>query len=47
MTASLEVSHLSNSSVLGFSPESNDVSTEAEESLLLRSVTGKGLVAAE
>jgi hypothetical protein len=31
------------SSVVGYSPESNDVSTEAEESLLLRSVTRKRL----
>jgi hypothetical protein len=34
----------SNSSVVGYSPDSNDVSIEAEESQLLRSVIGKRLV---
>jgi hypothetical protein len=29
---------------VGYSPDSNDVSTEAEECALLRSVTGKRLV---
>jgi hypothetical protein len=29
---------------MGYSPDSNDVSIEAEESALLRSVTGKRLV---
>jgi hypothetical protein len=33
-----------NSSVVGYSPDSNDVSTEAEESPLLRAVTRKRLV---
>jgi hypothetical protein len=36
----------SNSAVVGYSPDSNDVSTEAEKSRLLRSVTGKRLVKA-
>jgi hypothetical protein len=34
------------SSVVGYSPESNDVRTEAEESPLLRSVTKQRLVKA-
>jgi hypothetical protein len=33
-------------SVVGYSPESNDASTEAEESPLLRSVTTKRLLKA-
>jgi hypothetical protein len=33
--------------VMGYSPDSNDVRTEAEEPSLLRSVTGKRLVKAE
>jgi hypothetical protein len=40
MPASLGVSW-NNSAVVGYSPDSNNVSTEAEESPLLRSVTGK------
>jgi hypothetical protein len=37
----------SKNSVMGYSTDSNDVSTEAEESPLLRSVTGKRLVKAD
>jgi hypothetical protein len=40
-----ELVNWSNSVVVGY-PGSNDVSTEAEESPLLRSVTGKRLVKA-
>jgi hypothetical protein len=46
MTSNLGVSQ-SNSAVVGYSPDNNDVSTEAEESPLLRSVTGKRLVKAD
>jgi hypothetical protein len=45
MAASLGDSQLEQEfSVVGCTQDSNDVSTEAEESSLLRSVTGKQLV---
>jgi hypothetical protein len=40
-------SQLDNSSVVEYSPDSNDVSTEVEESLLSRSFAGKRLVEAD
>jgi hypothetical protein len=42
-----ELFNWSNGAVVGYSPDSNDVSTEAEEFPLLRSVTGKRLVTAD
>jgi hypothetical protein len=39
--------HLMVSSVVGYSPDSNDVNTEAEESPLLKSVARKRLVKAD
>jgi hypothetical protein len=42
-----ELVNWSNSVVVGYSPVSSDVSTEAEESPLLRSVTGERLVKAD
>jgi hypothetical protein len=47
MTTSLGVIQLAQLTVAGYSPDSNDVSTEAEESQLLRPVTGKRLMKAE
>jgi hypothetical protein len=48
MVASLGVKvNLSKSSAVGYSLDSNDVSTEADESPFLRSVTGKRLVKAD
>jgi hypothetical protein len=46
MAASLGVSQLELEFSLIYSPDSNDVSTEAEESPLLRSVSGKRLLKA-
>jgi hypothetical protein len=45
--ATWELVNWSNSAVVGYLLDSNDVSTETEESLLLRSVTGKRLVKAD
>jgi hypothetical protein len=42
-----ELVNWSKSSFVGHSPDSNDVSTETEESQLLRSGTGKRLVEAD
>jgi hypothetical protein len=39
-----ELVNWSNGSVVGYLPDSNDMSTEAEESPLLRSITRKQLV---
>jgi hypothetical protein len=39
-----ELVNWSNSAIVGYSPDSNDVTTEAEEFSLLMSVTGKRLV---
>jgi hypothetical protein len=47
MAASLAVSQLDQQWSCGILPDSNDVSTEAEESPLLKSVTGKQLVKAD
>jgi hypothetical protein len=42
-----KLDNVSKSSVAGDSPDSNDVSTEAEESPLLEAVMGKRLVKAD
>jgi hypothetical protein len=47
MAASLGVNQLEQQCSCGIFPDSNDVSTEAEESPLLRSVTGKRLAKAD
>jgi hypothetical protein len=47
MAASGELVNLSNSAFVGYLPDSNDVNTEAEEYLLLKSITGKRLVKAD
>jgi hypothetical protein len=48
MAASLGVGvNWNKNSVVGYSPDSNDVSIEAEESPFLRFVTGKRLVKAD
>jgi hypothetical protein len=47
MVASRGLVNRSNSSVVGYLPDSNEVSTKVEESPLLRSFTGKRLVEAD
>jgi hypothetical protein len=42
-----ELVNWNNSSVVGHSPDSNDVITEVEDSPLLRSITSKQLVKAD